>query len=135
MIYSIGRRKTSIARIFLKKGTGNIYIFSKKKKKIVKKLLKEYFINPLLINNIEQVFKIIKTDIKKYDLLIRVNGGGISGQSNAVKLAISRIFCKIDEKNKFSLKEKGFLTRDYRKVERKKFGRKKARKKFQFSKR
>lgn len=138
-IHTIGRRKTSIARIYLnKQGNGKINIKKNndKLKKNKPKILsyKDYFANDLLIEHILRIF-IITDTLNKYDLLIKVNGGGIKGQTEAIGLAIARALCIIDSNHRNILKNQGFLTRDSRIVERKKFGRKKARKCFQFSKR
>ena len=125
-IHTIGRRKTSIARIFLIEGNGKV--------SINKRELKNYFTTNVLQYKVNQPFILTKLE-KKYDLKVNVIGGGITGQAEAVRLAIARALCEIDKENKKVLKEHGLLTRDSRMVERKKFGKKKARKNFQFSKR
>ena len=126
VIHTIGRRKTSVARIFLSKGKGKITVN--------KKNCTDYFTTATLQYKIIQPFFLTDTE-GSYDLKVTVKGGGITGQTEAVRLAISRALCKIDEENRSALKPEGLLTRDPRMVERKKFGQKKARKKFQFSKR
>ena len=126
VIHKIGRRKTAVARVYLKKGKGGIMV-NKKDYKI-------YFPAPSLQFKINQPFTLTKNE-KKFDTSITVSGGGATGQAEAIRLALSRAFCELDEKNREILKPEGLLTRDPRMVERKKFGQKKARKKFQFSKR
>ena len=125
-IHSIGRRKASVARIYLKKGKGSITVNGKD--------LKDYFPVSTLQYKIEQPFKILNID-KKFDLSISVVGGGNTGQAEAIRLAISRALCDVDSENRTLLKSNGLLTRDSRVVERKKPGQKKARKKFQWVKR
>ena len=125
-IHSIGRRKASVARIYLKKGKGNITVNGKD--------LKDYFPVSTMQYKIEQPFKILNID-KKFDLSISVVGGGNTGQAEAIRLAISRALCDVDSENRTLLKSNGLLTRDSRVVERKKPGQKKARKKFQWVKR
>ena len=124
---AIGRRKRSIARVYLKKGNGSIEINNKK--------LEDYFKLINHRNNLKTPFDIIKSEISNYDLSINVSGGGITGQSEAIRLAISRALVKENAENKTLLKHVKFLTRDSRVVERKKPGQKKARKKFQWVKR
>lgn len=125
MIHSIGRRKRSLARIYLKLGNGLITINNKN--------LEEYF--PSYIHQ-KILYPIKLTDkFNQLDINIKVVGGGFNGQAEAIRLAISRALCILDEKNRKKLKPEGVLTRDSREVERKKFGQKKARKKYQFSKR
>ena len=125
-VHTIGRRKTSIARVFINKGKGAITVNKKKHK--------DYFPTPTLQYKIQQPFMLTSTE-GNYDLNVTVKGGGTNGQAEAVRLAISRALCKINEEFRAELKPEGLLTRDPRMVERKKFGQKKARKKFQFSKR
>lgn len=124
--HSIGRRKTSVARIFLNEGKGNITINRKKSN--------EYFDTPTLLYKIEQAFELTETK-GQYDVTVNVNGGGITGQAEAIRLGIARALCEINPDYRPMLKPDGLMTRDPRMVERKKFGQKKARKKFQFSKR
>ena len=125
-IHSIGRRKTSVARIYLSKGKGSIMVNKKK--------YTDYFSTPTLQYKIQQPFLLTSTH-GNYDLHVTVKGGGSNGQAEAIRLAIARALCKINEEYRANLKPEGLLTRDPRMVERKKFGHKKARKKFQFSKR
>lgn len=140
IIHTIGRRKSAIARIYLKKGDGTIQVLQNsntaKKYRYNKKKLnyKEYFSYPTFINQISSILFLTNSE-KKFNILIKVKGGGINGQVEATRLAICRALCILDPKNRNILKPKGLLTRDSRKVERKKFGQKKARKQFQFSKR
>ena len=126
VIHKIGRRKTSVARIYLKKGKGKFTINSKDWKK--------YFPTQSHQFKLNQPFDVCDL-LNKFDMSINVYGGGMTGQVEAIRLAISRALCEIDENNRTLLKPLGLLTRDPRMVERKKFGQKKARKKFQFSKR
>ena len=126
VIHTIGRRKTSVARIFLGEGKGKITVN--------KKDYTDYFPTPTLQYKIQQPFALTETE-GNYDLKVTVVGGGTNGQAEAVRLAISRALCQINEEHRLVLKPEGLLTRDPRMVERKKFGQKKARKKFQFSKR
>ncbi len=126
VIHTIGRRKTSVARIFISEGKGSMIVN--------KKDYTEYFPTPALQYKVVQPFSLTGTE-GSYDVKITVVGGGSNGQAEAVRLAISRALCKINEENREALKPEGLLTRDPRMVERKKFGQKKARKKFQFSKR
>ena len=125
-VHTIGRRKTSVARIFVSEGKGSITVN--------KKNYTEYFPTASLQYKIKQPFILTNTE-GNYDLKITVKGGGTNGQVEAVRLAIARALCKISEEFRSELKPEGLLTRDPRMIERKKFGQKKARKKFQFSKR
>lgn len=126
VIHKIGRRKTSVARIYLSKGKDKMIINGKD--------YKDYFPTTSLQYKIIQPFK-LTDNLGKFDLSVNVYGGGITGQVEAIRLAISRALCEISDENRPLLKKEGLLTRDPRMVERKKFGQKKARKKFQFSKR
>ena len=126
VIHKIGRRKTSVARIYMSKGKGAITVN--------KKPYSEFFYTSSLRYKVLQPFALTNTK-DQFDLSVTVKGGGINGQAEAIRLAISRALCEIDEDFKGLLKTEGLLTRDPRMVERKKFGQKKARKKFQFSKR
>ncbi|MFA6923323.1 MAG: 30S ribosomal protein S9 [Bacteroidales bacterium] len=126
IISTIGRRKTSVARIFMKEGTGKITVNGKD--------YKEYFAISILQARIDQPFELTNST-GKFDLKVNLVGGGISGQADALKLAISRALVKVNAENKPPLKASGLMTRDPRMVERKKPGQKKARKRFQFSKR
>jgi len=124
--HTIGRRKTSIARIYLKPGTGAINVNNKD--------YKVYFPSMPLQYAVTQVFEISNTK-DQYDVDVNVNGGGVTGQAHAIRLAIARALCDINPEYRPVLKPFGVLTRDPRMVERKKPGQKKARKRFQFSKR
>ena len=126
VIHTIGRRKTSVARLYFSKGKGKIMVN--------KKAYNEFFPTATLQYKITQPLALTKNE-GKFDLKVTVKGGGFNGQAEAVRLAISRALCKFDEENRTILKPEGLLTRDPRMVERKKFGQKKARKKHQFSKR
>ena len=126
VLHKIGRRKTAVARVYLSKGKGNITIN--------KKELKDYFPTATLQYKVNQPLVMTEND-GTYDVNVNVFGGGITGQAEAIRLAISRAMCELNEENRGILKPEGLLTRDPRMVERKKFGQKKARKKFQFSKR
>ncbi len=126
VINTIGRRKASVARIYLSKGGGAITINGKD--------LKEYFPQQNIQQNVTDPFTITQLE-SEYDVKANVKGGGFKGQSEAIRLAISRALVKVNEEYRKPLKEKKFLTRDSRVVERKKFGKPKARKSFQFSKR
>ncbi len=125
-LHKIGRRKTAVARVYLTEGKGNVTVN--------KKDLKDYFTTGVLQYKVTQPFQLTET-MGNYDVSINVNGGGVTGQAEAVRLAISRALVELDEENRKVLKPEGLMTRDPRMVERKKFGQKKARKKFQFSKR
>ena len=124
--HKIGRRKTAIARVYLSEGTGELAINGKD--------YKEYFPTKILQYKITQPFQLTET-LGQYDIKVSTYGGGIMGQADAVRLGISRALVFINEENKALLKPEGLLTRDPRMVERKKYGQKKARKRFQFSKR
>tara|TARA_B110000008_G_scaffold5674_1_gene5569 strand:- start:85 stop:474 length:390 start_codon:yes stop_codon:yes gene_type:complete len=126
VIHKIGRRKTSVARIYLKKGKGKFTVNTKD--------WKDYFPTAAHQFKLNQPFNVCEVE-NKFDMTVNVYGGGMTGQVEAIRLAISRALCEVDENNRSSLKPLGLLTRDPRMVERKKFGQKKARKKFQFSKR
>lgn len=123
---AVGRRKEAITRVFISKGNGNITVNDKN--------YKEYFTLVYLQNQIEAPLKKIES-IDKFDIKITANGGGIKGQAEAAKLGISRALLEINPEYRPLLKVAGFLKRDPRGVERKKFGKKKARRSFQFSKR
>jgi len=124
--HTIGRRKTSIARFYIKRGTGAINVNNKD--------YKVYFPSMPLQYAVTQVFEISNTK-DQYDVDVNVNGGGVTGQAHAIRLAIARALCNINPEYRPILKPFGVLTRDPRMVERKKPGQKKARKRFQFSKR
>ena len=126
IIHKVGRRKTSVARVYLTEGTGEIIVN--------KKEYKEYFPTTLLQYRMEQAFAVTGLT-GQYDVKANVFGGGITGQVEAIRLAISKALVELNQENHAALKPIGLLSRDPRKVERKKYGQKKARKKFQFSKR
>lgn len=125
-ICKIGRRKTSVARLYLSAGNGNVSINGR--------TLEDYFPSEIHKIIIKQPFVLINAD-GKYDIKVNVSGGGFKGQAEAIRLAVSRALCEVDEENRPTLKKEGFLTRDPRMVERKKYGKRKARRRFQFSKR
>lgn len=126
MVNALGRRKSAVARIFVKEGTGKITIN--------KKDLQDYFPSSILQFIVKQ--PLTKLDVvEKYDIKVNLDGGGFTGQSQALRLAIARALVKINPEDKKALRSEGFLTRDAREVERKKPGRPKARRRFQFSKR
>ena len=126
VINKIGRRKESVARIYVKSGNGNITVN--------KRALDKYFPFELHQIVVKQPLVLVNED-GAYDININVDGGGISGQAEAIRMAISRALCEINEDHRSPLKKEGFLTRDSRMVERKKRGRRTARRRFQFSKR
>ena len=126
VINKIGRRKTAVARVYLKEGKGKITVN--------KRAMEDYFTLATLQYVVNQPFVITETT-GKYDVEVNLDGGGIKGQAEALRLAISKALCDINPEYRPMLKVKGLLRRDPRMVERKKFGQKKARKKFQFSKR
>ena len=124
--HAIGRRKTSVARIYMKEGEGKMTINSKD--------LKNYFPVETLRIVVQQPLAVCDK-IDRFDINIRVNGGGTTGQAEAIRLAIARALVSVNAEEKSTLKKEGFLRRDPRMVERKKYGRRKARRRFQFSKR
>jgi small subunit ribosomal protein S9 len=126
VINTIGRRKTAVARIYMQPGKGDVTINGRD--------LKNYFPTEVLQIILNQPFNLVDST-GKYDLKVNVKGGGIAGQAEAIRMAISRALVEANSENRPPLKKEGFLTRDSRMVERKKYGRAKARKKFQFSKR
>jgi small subunit ribosomal protein S9 len=122
----VGRRKTSVARVILRSGNGKITVNSKEFEAAFPQLLsREDIMNP---------FKVTET-LGKYDVLVNVHGGGTTGQAQAIRLGIARALITLNPEFRPALKSEGFLTRDPRMVERKKYGQPKARKRFQFSKR
>jgi small subunit ribosomal protein S9 len=125
-IHKIGRRKTAVARIYVSDGKGKITIN--------KRDYKDYFTTATLQYKVLQALN-LTDNAKSFDIKVNVFGGGVTGQAEAIRLAISRVLIELNEENRAILKPEGLLTRDPRMVERKKFGQKKARKKFQFSKR
>ncbi len=126
IINTIGRRKTSIARVYVKPGKGQIVINERE--------LKEYFLSEILQTTVKQALEISKSE-GNYDVTVNVEGGGFKGQAEAIRLGIARALVNINTENRPALKKEGLLTRDSRMVERKKPGRRKARRRFQFSKR
>lgn len=126
VIHKIGRRKTAVARVYLSDGKGKITVNNKD--------FKSYFTTATLQYKVNQPLALTDNEAN-FDIKINVFGGGVTGQAEAVRLALSRAMCELNEENRTILKPEGLLTRDPRMVERKKFGQKKARKKFQFSKR
>jgi len=125
-ITAIGRRKAAVARVFVQEGKGQITIN--------KKELNTYFPSEILQFIVKQPLAKLSV-LDKFDVDVNLNGGGYKGQAEALRLAIARALVKVDAENKPALKSEGFLTRDSREVERKKPGRPKARRRFQFSKR
>ena len=126
VVNALGRRKAAVARIFVSEGTGKIVIN--------KRDLEVYFPNPILQYIVKQ--PLVKLDAaEKYDIKVNLDGGGVKGQAEALRLAIARALVKINPEDKAALRAEGFMTRDAREVERKKPGRPKARRRFQFSKR
>ena len=125
-IHAIGRRKHSVARVYVKSGKGNIIVNNKN--------YKEYFPTPLLQYKLEQSQNTISSS-KNFDVKVNVFGGGLTGQAEAIRLGVARALIKLDSENKSVLRKEGLVTRDPRMVERKKPGQRKARKKTQFSKR
>ena len=125
-IHAIGRRKKSVARVYLKSGKGKIVVNTKD--------YKEYFPTLLLQFKLEQSQNTV-SESKNFDINVNVFGGGLTGQAEAVRLGIARALVKLDPEHKPSLRKEGLITRDPRMVERKKPGQRKARKKTQFSKR
>lgn len=125
-INALGRRKASVARVYLKPGNGQVTVNGKS--------AEAYFTVPHLSMRINRPFELTETT-GQYDVTVNVKGGGVKGQSEAIILGIARALVKINDENRVALKVERLMTRDARVVERKKFGRKKARKSFQFSKR
>ena len=125
-IIKVGRRKTAVARAYLFPGSGKIVVN--------KKDYKDYFKNDSFVRELMLPLEVTNL-VGSFDIKVNVNGGGLSGQTGAVKLAISRALVQNNEDLRSVLRQNGLLTRDPRMVERKKYGRPKARKRFQFSKR
>ncbi|MBL7717723.1 MAG: 30S ribosomal protein S9 [Flavipsychrobacter sp.] len=123
---AVGRRKEAVARVYLSKGTGTITVNGKE--------YKDYFPMMYLQNQVELPLKTIDA-VSSFDLVVNVQGGGPKGQAEAIKLGIARALCEVNAEYRPALKAKGLMTRDPRSVERKKFGKRKARRSFQFSKR
>ncbi len=126
IINTIGRRKTSIARVYVKPGKGQIIVNDRP--------LSDYFKSEILQTTVKQALNVVKAD-GQYDVTVNVEGGGNKGQAEAIRLGIARALVNINTENRPPLKKEGLLTRDSRMVERKKPGRRKARRRFQFSKR
>ncbi len=126
VINTVGRRKTAVARIYMTSGSGEMTVNGRKSS--------DYFPTEVLQIILNQPFGLTNAE-GKFDVKVNVRGGGIAGQAEAIRMAISRALCESDADNRPPLKKEGFLTRDSRMVERKKYGRAKARKRFQFSKR
>ena len=126
MINAIGRRKSSVARVYLTKGEGLILINGKD--------FKEYFPQKHIQTTVVDPFELLEAK-GIYNLTINVKGGGFKGQAEAIRMGVSRALVKLNEEFRKPLKDEGYLTRDAREVERKKYGKPKARKSFQFSKR
>jgi small subunit ribosomal protein S9 len=123
---TIGRRKTSIARVYVTPGKGDIIVNNRD--------IKDYFISEIHQTLVKQALTALKLE-GSYDVTVNVEGGGVTGQAEATRLGIARALVEISPDNKPTLRKEGFMTRDSRMVERKKPGRRKARRKFQFSKR
>ena len=123
---TLGRRKSAVARVYMTKGKGNITVNEKD--------YKVYFPTATLQYVVNQAFA-LTNNVGEYDITANIDGGGVSGQAEALRLGISRALCEINPENRATLKPLGLMTRDPRMVERKKPGQKKARKRFQFSKR
>lgn len=126
IINTIGRRKTSIARVYVQPGKGQIVVNDRE--------LNDYFQSEILQTTVKQALVAVKAD-GQYDVRVNVEGGGNKGQAEAIRLGIARALVTINTENRPPLRKEGLLTRDSRMVERKKPGRRKARRKFQFSKR
>jgi small subunit ribosomal protein S9 len=126
VVNTIGRRKTSVARIYLTAGKGAITVN--------KRDVKTYFPSEILQTIINQPMTTVQV-LGNYDIKANIKGGGTTGQAEALRMAIARALCEVNAEFRPALKKEGFLTRDPRMVERKKYGRRKARRRFQFSKR
>ena len=125
-LHAVGRRKEAVCRVYLKPGSG--------KWEVNGRTLGDYFPRPTLVSSIQLPFS-ATDNLGKWDVKANIDGGGVTGQAGALRLAIARALVKMDEEHRRKLRELGLLTRDARAVERKKPGRPKARKRFQFSKR
>lgn len=123
----VGRRKTAVARVFLRPGTGNFTVNGR--------TVQQYFDTDILRNKALSPFEVSGVNAAEYDVLVNVDGGGITGQAESVRLGLSRALIENNAELRPALKKAGFLTRDPRMVERKKYGRRKARRSTQFSKR
>jgi small subunit ribosomal protein S9 len=126
VVHKIGRRKTAVARVYVSKGTGSVVINKRELNNYLTTASLQYKVmQPLVLTNTQN----------DYNIKVNVYGGGVTGQAEAIRLGISRVLIAINPEFRAILKPEGLLTRDPRMVERKKFGQKKARKRFQFSKR
>lgn len=123
----VGRRKTAVARVFLRPGTGNFTVNGR--------TVQQYFDTDILRNKATSPFEVSGVNAAEFDVLVNVDGGGITGQAESVRLGLSRALIENNAELRPALKKAGFLTRDPRMVERKKYGRRKARRSTQFSKR
>jgi small subunit ribosomal protein S9 len=123
---TLGRRKTAVARVYLQRGNGSITVNGRD--------FKQYFPTEVLQIKVQQALT-ITNNVGQFDITVNVDGGGVTGQAEAIRLAIARALVELDETVKPALRAEGLMTRDPRMVERKKFGQKKARRRFQFSKR
>jgi small subunit ribosomal protein S9 len=123
---TLGRRKTAVARVYLQRGNGTITVNGRD--------FKNYFPTEVLQIKVQQALT-ITNNVGQFDINVNVDGGGVTGQAEAIRLAIARALVELDETVKPALRAEGLMTRDPRMVERKKFGQKKARRRFQFSKR
>jgi len=123
---AVGRRKEAVARVYLSKGTGKITVNDRE--------YKSYFPIMYLQNQVELPLKTIEVS-DSFDVIVNVQGGGPKGQAEAIKMGIARVLCEVNPEYRPALKKEGLMTRDSRSVERKKFGKRKARRSFQFSKR
>jgi small subunit ribosomal protein S9 len=121
-----GRRKTAVARVYLREGSGKITVNNKD--------VADYFVQSAHVNIVRQPLQITSSE-QKFDVIISLYGGGINGQAGACRMGIARALCQYDHENYSSLRANGFVTRDSRMVERKKYGQRGARRRFQFSKR
>lgn len=126
IINTIGRRKTSVARVYVKPGKGEV--------KVNDRALNAYFLSEIHQTLVKQALVAVKSETD-FDITVNVEGGGIRGQAEAVRLGIARALVQLNAENKPTLRKEGLLTRDSRMVERKKYGKRKARRRFQFSKR
>jgi small subunit ribosomal protein S9 len=126
VVNAVGRRKTAVARVYLKLGKGEIIVNKRK--------FQEYFTIETLQNIVHQPLNTVNA-MGNFDIKVNVAGGGTTGQAEATRMAIARALCIYNPENRPALKKEGLLTRDSRMVERKKYGRRKARRRFQFSKR
>jgi len=126
VINATGRRKTAVARVYLKEGTGQVTVN--------KRDVKEYFPTSVLQYTVKQAFEVTQTE-DKFDINVNLDGGGYKGQAEALRMAIARALVKLNPEFRKALKDKGLLRRDPRMVERKKPGQPGARRRFQFSKR